>query len=294
MTNAKYPLELKSHVFKKTSKGTTAYGIFKGFPKGPSQLLQRDNQGPWKPFACSMPDFYTPRKLSLSPDQKELWVDADGCGAYRIMLDTPKKKPTQYVKSSFRASENEATIVTIRDDYVQNVLFTPDNRYAIFSVGVHDSAMVVVDRTTGKMQQYPIEYDVRELVWQGNAIRGQTGRNVDYLFDVEKRTVKKIKRDLDAAEKAQHVEQQKQNPYQVQLVQSKGQTVLHLKDKKTKKLFHRYVIPSRKIYSIRFSPQNELWIGLKGRILCIDLTTKKMTTYPKEKEETESARAFRG
>ncbi len=167
--------------------GKTSWLLLDNYPDSP--ILERTAQNKqWRPINTKMPEYYLAEKAWLSPDEKELWVDNVGCGLLRVIRDTDEV--TQYTNEDFRQIKGVAHF-TLVGDYVNDLVFTYDGKYAICSAaGGDNNGITIIDRETGQSINYPTEWDVDELHLEddGKTLCFRSGYAMSpKVFDIETR-----------------------------------------------------------------------------------------------------------
>lgn len=138
-----------------------------------------------------MPEHYSVvEKFWLSPDARELWMYTSGCGLIRSVQGTDKI--IQYVQSDVRQFDQirHATLIA---DYVYDLVFTSDSRYAICAaMGGDDYGITKIDLDSDKSKDFPVSDAIHfeQLVIAPNNKHVWCIGNNSYLwcFDIESET----------------------------------------------------------------------------------------------------------
>lgn len=271
-------------------------------------LLERtraDRQ--WKPTSLPMPEYYSEiKRLWLSPNGRELWLYDDGCGLLRIKL--AGKQVSQYVKSDFRQRKVEKHHALF-GDYVKDLIFTPDSRYAVCSAsdGGKDG-LTLIDLKTGQPESFPIDGYVDGIFLSVDfrtVVCNVQGHSEFMYFDIETRKwvggerkaaaaatepakpdrIEAIRLSVHAAaEKAgmsvAQIAMTTLGRYVIcQLKSEKGHTSICLFDPKTKSLSTVLELGSAEVTAMGIAVEGTVWFAAGGRIISVDSNTGKLSEF---------------
>ncbi len=100
------------------------------------------------------PDYTVVERFWLSPNGRELWMDASGCGLIRQELASDRQ--IQYVQSDFRQFDNTPHGALI-EDYVQDLVFTADSKHAVCAAaGGGNQGITSIDLVTNEAKNFPV------------------------------------------------------------------------------------------------------------------------------------------
>ncbi len=107
----------------------------------------------WLQLSKPMPD-HGVENFWLSPNGHELWMNTVGCGLTRLSLRDHTL--LQYVQSEFRQF-NGIRQGTLVEDYVHDLVFTSDGKFAICAAsGGGDYGITKIELATGKSTNFPV------------------------------------------------------------------------------------------------------------------------------------------
>ena len=138
-----------------------------------------------------MPEYYSVvEKFWLSPNARELWMYTSDCGLIRSVQGTDKL--IQYVQSDFRQFDG-IPHSTLNEDYVSDLVFTSNSRYAICAAsGGGDYGIAKIDLANDESKNFPVSdaIDFEQLVMAPNNKHVWCIGNNSYLwcFDIESET----------------------------------------------------------------------------------------------------------
>jgi len=151
------------------------------------ELLQRsDTNLPWEPLHAKLPEYYGwAERFWLRPNGDELWVDSRP-GLLRIKLASG-------AVSQYGSAENPREGIAERHDlvasYVNDLVFTPDGRYALCAAtGGGEDGLSLIDLVSGKSRSFaePRHLWKMELSADGNTAWCFVYDGRLWAFDVRK------------------------------------------------------------------------------------------------------------
>ena len=154
------------------------------------RVRKRAVESEWHSMDNMPADYSVVEKFWHSPNSKELWMYTSDCGLIR--LDLGKDKPIQYVKSDFRQFE-KVPHRTLNEDYVADLVFTSDSKYAICAAsGGGDYGLTKINLSNDVSKPFPVNdaIDFEKLVMAPNDKHVWCVGNNSYLwcFDIESET----------------------------------------------------------------------------------------------------------
>ena len=135
---------------------TVWMSAYEGNPGKPVLRQRITGSQKWKTFSAAMPTGYNQiEKFYPTPKGDELWLTDSGCGVLRVKLASGKV--SQYVQSDFRECEG-VEHGTLVEDYVQDLVFTPDGKTAFCAAtGGGNSGITRIDLVSGVSQNFPVK-----------------------------------------------------------------------------------------------------------------------------------------